>query len=53
MLVETGEASADDLRAGGTPGSEHLSSLRGDYLQLLAAETGASVSAPRLDGGTA
>ena len=42
MLVESGEASADDLRAGGTPGSEHLSSLRSDYLQLLASETGAS-----------
>ena len=42
MLVESGEAGADDLRAAGTPGSEHLSSLRGDYLRLLAAETGAS-----------
>ena len=42
MLVESSEASADDLRASGTPGSEHLSSLRSDYLQLLASETGAS-----------
>ena len=47
MLVESGEASADDLRAGGTPGSEHLSSLRGDYLQLLASETGGAFRALR------
>jgi mxaL protein len=40
LLVESGLASEDDLRAAGTPGSEHLSSLRSDYLQLLAAETG-------------
>ncbi len=42
LLVESGTASEDDLRAAGTPGSEHLSSLRSDYLRLLAAETGAS-----------
>ena len=39
-LVITGEAGAADLRAAGTPGREHLSSLRADYLQLLASETG-------------
>jgi len=42
MLVESSEAGVDDQRAAGTPGSEHLSSLRDDYLQLLATETGAS-----------
>ena len=44
MLIENeNEAvTAEDLRAAGTPGTEHLSSLRGDYLQLLAAQTGAS-----------
>jgi hypothetical protein len=40
-LVES-EGPAGDLRAAGTPGTEHLSSLRADYLQLLASETGAS-----------
>jgi len=40
-MVITGEARPADLRAAGTPGQEHLSSLRGDYLQLLATETGA------------
>jgi mxaL protein len=49
MLVETGEASADDLRAAGTPGSEHLSSLRSDYLQLLASETGATYRSLRAE----
>lgn len=41
MLVES-EGPVGDLRSAGTPGTEHLSSLRGDYLQLLASETGAS-----------
>ena len=41
LLVESGTATDDDLRAAGTPGSEHLSSLRSNYLQLLAGETGA------------
>lgn len=41
LMVITGEARASDLRAGGTPGREHLSALRSDYLQLLATETGA------------
>ena len=40
-MVITGEARPADQRAAGTPGQEHLSSLRGDYLQLLATETGA------------
>lgn len=40
-LVEQGEDSAAPVVAlGGTPGSEHLSSLREAYLQLLASETG-------------
>ena len=42
FLVEGEAAKGDDLRAAGTPGAEHLSSLRIDYLQLLASETGAS-----------
>lgn len=43
-MVITGEARPADLRAAGTPGQEHLSSLRADYLQLLASETGARYS---------
>ena len=42
MMVQGEAASENDLRAAGTPGTEHLSSLRSDYLQLLAAETGAT-----------
>ncbi|MBA3480141.1 MAG: VWA domain-containing protein [Lautropia sp.] len=42
MLVQSERATEDDLRAAGTPGTEHLSSLRTDYLQLLAAETDAT-----------
>jgi len=41
LLVES-EGPDGDLRSAGTPGTEHLSSLRADYLQLLATETGAS-----------
>jgi mxaL protein len=44
LLVES-EGPAGDLRSAGTPGAEHLSSLREDYLQLLAAETGATYRA--------
>lgn len=42
LLVESGSATEADLRAAGTPGTEHLSSLRSDYLRLLAGETGAT-----------
>lgn len=49
-LVSTERATEDDLRATGTPGSEHLSSLRTDYLQLLAAETGAGYRTVTAEG---
>ena len=41
LLVES-EGPPGDVRSAGTPGTEHLSSLRSDYLQLLANDTGAS-----------
>ncbi len=41
MLVETGSLRPGDERAAGTPGREHLSQIREDYLRLLADETGA------------
>ncbi len=40
-FVELDDGTKPDLRLGGTPGSEHLSSLREPYLRLLASETGA------------
>lgn len=41
-FVELDDGTKPDLRVGGTPGSEHLSSLREPYLKLLASETGAN-----------
>lgn len=41
LLVESDPLRAGDERAGGTPGREHLSRLREDYLRLIADETGA------------
>jgi mxaL protein len=50
LLVESEAVSGDDdRRAAGTPGTEHLSSLRSNYLQLLAAETGASYRSLRTE----
>jgi mxaL protein len=40
-LIESEPLRDGDDRAAGTPGSEHLSQLREDYLRLIAGETGA------------
>lgn len=40
MMTEEGVAAPPPVALGGTPGAEHLSSLREPYLRLLAAENG-------------
>jgi len=50
QMVDPDEVRAPPL-PGATPGSEHLSSLREDYLRLLAGETGLAYQ--RLDGADA